>query len=211
MAVLRTRRSSLGLLGAVLAAALLMSGCVQTAMLPAQQLDSGTTVASASLDEPGFLYIPRANVQLTQGVGGGDISVNLSGPLLGGGIIGRTYLSPGLNAELQVQAAALNGEGEPGTGLVLAGVQEAPTRADQWYLGGQLGVIHGAGFVINQTPEVQTRPVVGGSVGFGPIDLGGAWRMQVELEGNAPLGGLGEDDPPLPATRLSIGFFRLFR
>ena len=180
-------------------------------MLPAQQLDSGTTVAAASVDEPGFLYVPRANVQVTQGVGGGDLSVNLSGPPVGGGLAGRAYLSDRVNAELQVQAAALNGEGEPGTGLVLVGLQRAPTGADQWYLGGQVGVIHGAGFVLNQTPEVQTRPVVGASLGFGPIDLGGDWQMQVELEGNAPLGGLGEDDPPLPATRLSVGFFHLFR
>lgn len=211
MAVRCTPCSSLGLLGAVLAGAFLLSGCVQTGMVPAQQLDSGTTVAAASVDEPGFLYIPRANVQLTQGVGGGDLSVNLSGPPVGGGLTARAYLSERVNAELQAQAAALNGAGEPGTGLVLVGVQEAPTGADQWYLGGQFGIVHGAGFVVNQAPEVQTRPVVGGSVGFGPIDLGGAWRMQVELEGNAPLGGLGEDDPPLPATRLSIGFFRLFR
>ena len=199
------------LLGVVLATVLLGSGCVQTAMLPAQQLDSGTTVAAASLDEPGFLYVPRANVQLTQGIGGGDLSVNLSAPLVGGGLTGRAYLSDRVNAELQVQAAALNGGEDPPTGLALVGVQEAPTGADQWYLGGQFGIIHGPGFVFNQAPEVKTRPVVGASIGFGPVDLGTDWRLQVELEGNAPLGGSDDGDLPIPATRLSIGVFHLFR
>lgn len=194
----------------VLCAALLSGGCVQTAMLPAQQLDSGTTVVGASIDEPGFLYIPRVNVQVTQGIGGGDLSANLSGPPVGGGVTGRAYLSDQLNVEVQAQATALNGAAGPASGLVLVGLQQAPTP-NQWYLGAQAGIVRGTGFDIGgSTSDVQTRPLVGASFGVGPFDVGTDWRMQLELETNVPVGPW-EDDPPFPATRISIGFFRLFR
>lgn len=197
-------------------ASLLIGGCVQTAMLPAQQLDAGTTVAGASLDEPGILYIPRANVQLTQGLGGGDLSVNLSGPPLGAGLTGRAYLSGRASAELQVQAAALedafDAGGAPTTGLALLGVQEVPTGEDRWYFGGQAGVIHGTGIRVGGPADVQTLPVVGASLGLGSFDLGSSWQIQVELASNVPVpvGNADDDDPPLPATRLSVGVFRLF-
>lgn len=190
-------------------ASLLIGGCVQTAMLPAQQLDAGTTVAGASLDEPGILYIPRANVQLTQGLGGGDLSVNLSGPPLGAGLTGRAYLSGRASAELQVQAAALDDAGgAPTAGLALLGVQEVPTGEDRWYFGGQAGVIHGTGIRVGGPADVQTLPVVGASLGLGSFDLGSSWQIQVELASNVPVP-VGNADLS-PATRLSVGVFRLF-
>jgi hypothetical protein len=203
-----TRRCLFGVLAAVL---FLTGGCVQTAMLPAQQIEAGETVATVSLDEPGFLYIPRANVQFTAGLGGGDVSANVSGPLLGAGMTGRYYLSGRLNAEMQGQVTGLSGGlGEP-QGLLLLGVKENPTGGDTVYLGARAGAIHGPPFLdFGGSPgdPPQTHPVVGATVGMGPFEVGSSWQVQVELEGNAPIAP-GSDDPPLPATRISVGLFYL--
>lgn len=160
-----------------LAVLLLTSGCVQTAMLPATQVDTGETVGSISIDEPGVLVIPRLNLQVTQGLEGHkDVTLNLSGVptedvvFPGIGITGRYYLTDKANAELQVQGAGLAGW----TNLVLVGVQEVPVGDDSWYVGGQVGLINGRGEVISDSSPTarQTHPVIGGSIGYGPIDLG---------------------------------------
>jgi len=68
-------------------------GCIQTAMLPAQQLESETTVVSSSIDVPAQL-----NAQVTGSFGSGGRTFNLSGfPLLylRAGLTGRCYLKPG--------------------------------------------------------------------------------------------------------------------
>ena len=185
---------------------LLAGGCVQTATLPAQQLEAGTTVAAVTLDEPGILFVPRVGAQVTHGIGDGDLSVNVSGPPRGGGLSGRYYLSRQMNLELQLQGARID---DSWTGLALVGLQEAPTGPDPWYLGGQFGVISGRGNAIsNVGPSIhQTVPVAGGSIGH-TIDVGRATQVQVELEANLPLSA---DEPPLPASRLSVGLFHFFR
>lgn len=198
------------------AVGVLSGGCVQTAMLPAQRLDAGTTVTSVHLDEPGFLYLPRANVQVTQGLGGGDLSLNASYPFLGGGLTGRYYLGGGVNAELQLQAMRNGDAAEGPSGLALLGVQTVPASLSSWYLGAQVGALntHELDF-FNASPRRPSRryttAVAGGSVGYGPVDLGGAWRLQVELAVNAPLSQYAFERLPYPASRLSIGVFRLFR
>lgn len=144
---------------------------------------------------------------MTHGLGGGDLTANLSGPPPGGGLVGRYYLSTDATAEIQVQGAKFSGW----SALALLGVQEVPHGDDSWNLGGQIGTINGRG---NQLSDVgptarRTYPVVGGSIGYAPFSIGEQWKMQIEVEGNVPLSG-SEDDPPLPATRLSVGVFRLF-
>lgn len=191
-------------LGALCITSILASGCVQTAMLPARQLESGTTVASTSLDEPGRVILPRLNAQVTHGLGGGDFTVNLSVPPFGGGLTGRYYLTDRASAKFQLQVAPLRAGA---TGLGLVGIQETPTREDSWYFGAQLGTINGVDQVNGNR---KTTPVIGGSAGYGPVDLGSSWQMQVEFESNVPLS-TPEGHPPVPATRLSIGFFHLFR
>ncbi len=176
-------------------------------MLPAQQLDSGDTVPAVAIDEPGILYIPRGTVQVTHGVGGGDLTANLSGPPLGGGLTGRYYLSRGATAEVQVQGAQFSGWSV----LTLLGIQEVPHGEDAWFLGGRIGAINGRANQLSDAgpTDRRTYPVVGGSIGYAPFSIGEQWKMQIEVEGNVPLSG-SEDDPPRPATRLSVGFFRIF-
>lgn len=189
-------------------------------MTPAQQIEPETTVLSASLDEPGFLYVPRLNVQLTQGLGGGDLTANASVPSLigfGAGLTGRYYLTDRLTGKLQFQAGGLP---EQAAALGLLGLQRGPVGTESWYFGGQVGVTSGkppdflgTGAGVSEG-EPATAPVIGGSVGYGPMDIGSNWQMQIELEANAPLTleqDFDLDEVPFPATRLSIGFFRLFR
>jgi hypothetical protein len=197
------------LLAVLLGATVAGGGCTQTAMLPAKQLDEGTTAVSATLDEPGVAYVPRVNAQLTQGFGGGDVTVNASYPVPGAGLTGRAYLDENVNAELQLQAAR-NLEGEDGGSvLALAGLQEAPTGRDSWYLGAQAGMIHGEQWLsFSSPPETQTLPVAGASIGVAPLHDNDNLEIQVELEVNAPLFATG--DPPMPASRISIGIYRLF-
>lgn len=66
------------------------TGCVQTSMPPARQLDAGDAVLSASVDEPGVGYIPRATGQFTYGLGRGDLTFNLGAMIrtYGGGMMG---------------------------------------------------------------------------------------------------------------------------
>lgn len=209
-----------------LAAGLLSGGCVQTAMTPAQQIEPGTTVLSASLDEPGFAYIPRLNAQLTQGLGGGDLTANVSVPSLigaGAGLTGRYYLSDRLTGELQLQAGGIPGRT---AALALLGVQKGPVdtvnwpvSTGHWYFGGRVGAtvgkppeLLGRGRDLSEV-ETVVAPVVGGTVGYGPVEIGSNWQMQIEAEANVPLSRneFELDAVPFPATRLSIGFFRLFR
>lgn len=209
-----------------LAAGLLSGGCVQTAMTPAQQIEPGTTVLSASLDEPGVAYVPRLNAQLTQGLGGGDLTANVSIPSLigvGAGLTGRYYLSDRLTGELQLQAGGIL---RRTAALALLGIQKGPVdtvnwpvSTGHWYFGGRVGAtmgkppeLLGRGRGLSEV-ETVVAPVVGGTVGYGPVDIGSNWRMQIEAEANVPLSRneFELDDVPFPATRLSIGFFRLFR
>lgn len=117
----------------------LSAGCTQTTMLPAHQLDRGKTVSAVTVDEPGILHFPRGTVQVTHGAGYGDLTANLSGPPLRGGLTGRYYLSTDANAEVQVQASSYSGKLNV---LGLLGLQEVPTGDDSWYVGGQVGAIN---------------------------------------------------------------------
>lgn len=205
----------------LLAVGLGAGGCVQTAMLPARQLGPGTTAASATLDEPGFLLVPRANVQVTQGLGGGDLSANASlhpaEPLLvGGGLTGRYYVGPYVSAEAQVQALAPEASFEDLSGLALLGVHTMPASPPSWSLGAQVGALSARELDLEgvSDPSPPTRPrytsaVLGGSVSYGPIRLGASTEWQIELEVNAPLARRAFERLPLPATRLSVGVFHL--
>lgn len=188
-------------------------------MTPARQIGSETTVLSASLDEPGFAYAPRLNVQLTRGLEGGDLTANVSFPSLlgaGAGLTGRYYVTDHLTGNLQFQAGGLP---EQTAVLGLVGVQSVPTGTGGWYVGGQLGAINGRPPDVLGTgtgapnAEQVAAPVVGGSVGYGPVEIGSNWRMQIELEANAPLTeeDFDLDEIPFPATRLSVGLLRLFQ
>lgn len=189
------------------------TGCVQTAMLPAHQLEDGETVAGVSLDEPGFLYVPRLNVQATQGLGGGDLTANVSGTALavGGGLSGRYYLTDAVHLEGQLQTANRLEFGWVGAGLV--GVQQAATASDPWYLGGNVGVIgmDGRDLSTPDRDEARAFPMVGASVGAGHLEVSDSWRMQVELEGHVPFGLSGYPEDVFPPVRFSIGIFRLWR
>jgi hypothetical protein len=185
-------------------------------MLPAHQLETGTTVAAGSFDEPGVLFLPRLNAQLTRGLGGGDLTVNVGAVPLdgsffpGGGLTGRYYLSDRLNAELQLQVTAME---DGWTRLGLVGIQEAPTEQDPLYVGGQVGVIDGRAYEVGpgRGPPI-TAPVIGASVGTVQFHPGTPWQVQVELESNAPLPfGTDGKDLPIPATRLSVGLFGVLR
>lgn len=193
--------------GLVLVVGLLVGGCVQTATLPAQQLASGDAVVAAGLDEPGVLYVPRLKGQFTQGFGAGDVTATFGGPPVGGGLTGRYYLGDGLNVELEAQVARVQDEW---TRLALLGIQSVPSPDDaSLYLGAQAGVLHGREVSFSGTTSVHRRPLVGGTIGYGPIDLGGSWRMQVELEANVPIPP-SEEEGPLPPVHLSVGVFHIF-
>lgn len=190
------------------------TGCVQTAMLPASQLDAGETAVSVSIDEPGMLYVPRANGQFTYGLGGGDLSLNLGGTVgsFGGGVAARSYLSEAVNAEAQVQLADV---WDARQWLVQAGIQGVPPEENSLFVGGQLGALRGTapleeqlGGYQRETP-IQTVPFIGASLGYGRIELGKGWALQIELEANVPIPPtVEEDDRPLPPSKLSVGIFR---
>jgi hypothetical protein len=205
------------LLPLLVAVVLGTGGCVQTAMLPAEQQDAGTTVASFSVDEPGVLFLPRLSAQVTRGLGGGDLTANLSGvptgkwSIVGGGLTGRYYLTHDLNAALQFQMTSFSGAT---AGLALFGLQTAPTDPPAWYYGGQVGGITGAGPGAyldhgDSSPGAGAVPVVGGTLGYGPVDVGTSTRMQLELELNVPVWG-DEEEVAMPGSGLSIGVFGLF-
>ncbi len=189
-------------------------GCVQTAMLPARQLDAGETAVSVAIHEPGVLYVPWANGQLTYGLGGSDVSVNLGGSAgaVGGGLAGRAYLSDLVNAEGQVQLAEVINARQ---GLLQGGLQGVPSEQHPLYVGGRLGLLRGTGVLEegfgSSGPEgpPHSIPYVGATLGYGRIDLGGAWALQLEVEANVPIPPVAEnDDRPLPPSRISIGLFR---
>lgn len=56
-------------------------------------------------------------------------------------------------------------------------------------------------------PSVMGQATVGVGGGDVTANLGGPWRMQIELEANAPVPA-GQWDGPLPPGRISIGVFR---
>ncbi|PSQ96820.1 MAG: hypothetical protein BRD55_05980 [Bacteroidetes bacterium SW_9_63_38] len=194
-------------MGTGLVVALLMGGCVQTALLPSGQLDGGETVVSANLDEPGFLYIPRLNLQVTQGLGGGDLTGNVAGTLgmVGGGLAGRYYLTDAVNVEGQVQVQSVCLSEETRQATVLLGGQQTTRPDDHLYLGGHAGGLYGEELLAVQNKR-HAYPLVGGTIGVGHIDLGGAWRMQMELESSVPVT-TGEWEL-VPPARVSIGVFR---
>ena len=208
---------SLYLLPALLAFALGTTGCVQTAMLPAETLEDGETQASISVDEPGALFIPRLNAQVTRGFGGGDLTANLSATplsdqaIVGGGLALRSYLTDGVSFEAQLQGTSFSGSI---AGLALLGVQTIPPSDGGWYVGGQMGVVEGPNLDVlfeNKSGEERTwfTPVVGGTFGYGPINLSSSTTMQLELKANVPISEDEGDAPPV-ATGLSIGVFGLF-
>jgi hypothetical protein len=207
----RTRIARLLLLPVVVC---LTGGCVQTAMLPADRLEDGETRAALGVDEPGALFIPRLNVQVTQGLGGGDVTANLGAvpvsdqPIVGGGLAARSYLTHDLSVEAQVQATSFSGDT---AGLVLVGVQTIPSDEGGWYIGGQTGVVSGPSLDVlsGDGGRTWTAPVAGGTVGYGPVRIGASTRMQIELKANMPVWGDEGEAPPV-STGLSVGIFGLF-
>jgi hypothetical protein len=208
-----------GLLSLLAAVAFLTGGCVQTAMLPADRLEDGETRGSLGLEAPGALFYPRINAQVTHGVGGADLTANVSAvplsdqTILGGGVAARSYLTRDLGVEVQAQGTALSGQP---AGLVLMGLQTIPPDEGGWYAGGQTGVVSGPspdvlvwGGSSAETARTWTAPVVGGTVGYGPIGLGPSARMQIELKANMPVWG-DEGEAPPATTGLSVGVFGLF-
>lgn len=122
----------------LLVASLACGGCVQTSMTLARQIEPGTTVVSARLDEPGFAYIPRLNAQLTHGLGDGDLTTNVSFPALigvGAGLTGRHDLTGRLTGGLQLQ----DGFFRSTAALALVRVQGRAARAGDWYVGNRVG------------------------------------------------------------------------
>lgn len=189
-------------------------GCVQTAMLPARQLDAGETAVSVTIHEPGVLYVPWANGQFTYGIGRGDVSVNLGGSAgaFGGGVAGRAYLTPLVNAEAQAQMADVINARQ---GLLHMGLQGVPSEQDPLYVGGRLGLLRGTGVLeegfgsAGREDPPHSVPYIGATLGYGRIDLGGAWALQLEVEANVPIPPTAEkDDRPLPPSHISIGLFR---
>ena len=196
----------------VLLAVGLGAGCTHTAMLPARQLAAGETVASLGVDAPGLGVLPRGHGQLTVGTGGGDVSVNVgASAYLDVGVAGRYYLHEGLTAEAQLRTmVGFEAPLSPVTGIV--GLQGVPTDDHPFYFGGHVGGVSGSDLRFSPPDEEETRvtyPIVGASVGFGRVDLGNDWHLQVEAAGNIPLGA--PDDAPLPPARLSVGVFHSFR
>lgn len=192
----------------LLISAVLTAGCIQTATLPAHQVDRGETVASASVDVPASAWIPRANVQVTQGWGGGDVSANVSGSfsLFGGGLSGRYYVSDNLNAELQVQTGRVF---EDWTTTAFGGIQQAATNDRPWYLGIHGGLLNGEKINVNLPESYYSRktlPMIGSTIGVGKIELGETWTLQVEMEVNATIPYT--DEASVPPSRISIGLFR---
>lgn len=196
---------------------LLTGGCVQTAMLPADRLEEGDTRASFGIDEPGALVIPRLNAQVTQGLGDGDLTANVSvlplsdHPMVGGGLAARSYLAHDLSVEGQLQITSFSGRP---AGLALLGLQTIPPDEGGWYVGGQTGVVRGPSLDVlvwgasGEEGRTWTAPVVGGTVGYGPIGVGPSTRLQIELKANMPVWG-DEGEAPPATTGLSIGIFGL--
>jgi len=186
-------------------------------MLPAEKLETGETRASLSAGMPGALLYPRVGAQVTWGFGGGDVTANVNAtPLpkqavVGGGLAVRSYLTDDLSLEVQFQGASFAGQA---AGLALLGLQTIPSGEGGWYFGLQGGAVRGpSGDVLVGGRRGETRiwraPVVGGTVGYGPIDLGPSTRMQVELKANMPVWG-DEGEAPPATTGLSVGIFGLF-
>lgn len=205
------------LLPLLVAVSVLAGGCVQTAMLPADTMEDGETRASLSVGAPGALFVPRFNAQVTRGLGGGDLTANLSAvpvserAIVGGGLAARSYLSGDLSVEAQLQGTSFSGRV---AGLALLGLQTIPSHGGGWYIGVQTGGVRGPSpdvlFDDGRGEErIWTAPVVGGTVGYGPVDLGPSTRMQIELKANVPIWG-DEGEAPPATTGLSVGVFGLF-
>lgn len=210
----RTRIARLLLLTVVVC---LTGGCVQTAMLPADRLEDGETRGSLGLEAPGALFYPRINAQVTHGVGGADLTANVSAvplsdqTILGGGVAARSYLTRDLSLEAQLQATSLSGRT---AGLVLLGLQTIPPDEGGWYAGGQTGVVSGPSPDVvvwdgSSERRTWTAPVVGGTVGYGPVRIAPSARMQLELKLNVPAWD-DEGEAPPASTGLSVGVFGLF-
>lgn len=199
---------------AVLISALLFSGCATTSMQPARPLSDGETVTTLYLDEPGFLYIPRAGAQVTKGLGGGDVSANVSASVWHAdvGVGGRAYLSDRWSLMLQNQTAFMYEyrDGTIGWNTSMLAVRSMPPP-DGWFYGGWQGglsVVSPAAnevFSFGTTETTVTVPFIGGMVGVGPFSIGEAWTLQVELQLSAPLT---ESDAAIAPARLSVGFLR---
>jgi hypothetical protein len=198
---------------------LLTGGCIQTAMLPADRVEDGETRGSLGLEAPGALFCPRINAQVTHGVGGADLTANVSAvpfpdqAIVGGGLAARSYLAYDLSVEGQLQITSFSGRS---AGLVLVGLQTIPPDEGGWYAGGQTGVVSGPspdvlfpGGASAETERTWTAPVVGGTVGYGPVRIAPSARMQLELKLNVPAWD-DEGEAPPASTGLSVGGFGLF-
>jgi hypothetical protein len=193
-------------------------------MLPADQMDKGDTQASFSVGEPGALFLPRLNAQFTQGVGDGDVTAVLSATpttdqlIFGGGVAGRSYVSEWLALEGQLQATSFpiaSASERETAGLALLGLRTLSSETASLYGGGRVGVVSGPSLdavvgngIPTGDPRTWTAPVVGGTLGYGPIKYGESTRLQIELKANVPVWG-DEGEPPIPASGVSIGVFGL--
>lgn len=138
----------------LLSALLMVVGCSFTTMETARQLDSNEIVASGSLDWPGYLIIPRANVNAMYGLGGfGDINAHMGGTPVSYnfGVGSRVYPSDQITLSLQTDfmnifhdfgfsQADLN---ERFIATITPRVTTA-VRDDQWFYGGvQANILNG--------------------------------------------------------------------
>lgn len=196
---------------------------MQTAILPAETLESGETVGAFSVDTPGLVYIPRLGAQVTHGLGAADVTANLNAvpirdhSIIGGGLTARAYLTPNLGLIAQFQGASFSGQV---AGLALVGLRTIPSRDGGFYAEGRGGVVRGgiSGYLFpdlgtqEQEDPTPTAPMIGGTVGYGPIkltDSADPIRMQIELKTNIPIWRDDGESLPLGNTGLSIGIFNL--
>lgn len=170
----------------------LLTGCVQTSMLPARQLDDGETALSASINvPPKYATATEVSGQVTAGLRGrGDLSLNVSASeaFVTAGVAPRIYLTDRLNLQTQLRAANLS---EDSRLLTVAGLQSVASGEIPLYVGAYGGALGDTGVLI------------GGRVGAS-FDLGSSTRLQIEGEGSyAP----DENGELLIPGRISIGIF----
>lgn len=200
----RSLFSPLSLVLAVFLLVPLLTGCLQTSMLPAHQLDTGESALSASLNVPPSVAVFSSGVsgQFTTGLAAeGDLSINVSASpmVVSGGIAPRLYLSDNLNAQVQLRGGNME---EDFVLLSVAGMQTLPSEETPFYLGVYGGALS----------EDQTHPLIGARVGLS-TKLGSSTRLQIEVDGAASLSGGMTSSSSLTPTpvpgRISIGISRL--
>lgn len=180
---------------------LLLSGCLQTSMLPARQLDTDENALSLSLNvPPRVVASSEINGQFTTGLEReGDLSLNVSvSPMVvSGGIAPRIYLNENVNLQGQLRGGTV----PDFTLLAVAGLQSVPSGEMPFYVGAYGGTLR----------EDRSHLLIGGRVGAS-FNLVSDTRLQIELDGAYPFGEISASyvaPEPVPG-RISIGIFGLF-